>query len=99
MSYESLGEHTVKNISEPVRVYRMRVGPEAAAPAVKEKKAGPKRWRWAALAVVVALILVVGGVAIWHFYLRRPSVKPASEERMAFHLPVQIQKVESAQQG
>ena len=30
LSYESMGEHTVKNIREPVRVYRMRVGPEAA---------------------------------------------------------------------
>ena len=87
LSYESLGEHTVKNISEPVRVYRMRVGPEAAAPAVKEKKAVPKRWRLAAMAGIAALILVVGAVAIWHFYLRRPSVEPASEERMAFPLP------------
>jgi adenylate cyclase len=87
LSYESLGEHTVKNISEPVRVYRMRVGPEAAAPAIEEEKVGPKRWRWAALAVVVALILVVGATVIWNFYLRRPSVEPASEERMAFPLP------------
>ncbi len=30
LGYESLGEHTVKNIKEPVRVYRMRVGPDAA---------------------------------------------------------------------
>jgi class 3 adenylate cyclase len=28
LSYESMGEHTVKNIKEPVRVYRMRIGPE-----------------------------------------------------------------------
>jgi adenylate cyclase len=87
LRYESLGEHTVKNIMEPVRVYRMRVGPEAVSPTGKEEKAGPKRWRWAALAAIVALILVVGAVAIWNFYLRRPSVEPASEERMAFPLP------------
>jgi len=87
LSYESLGEHTVKNIKEPVRVYRMRVGPEAATPAVKEEKAGPKRWRWAALSAVVALILVVGAAVIWNFYLRRPSVEPASVEKMAFPLP------------
>jgi adenylate cyclase len=40
LSYESMGEHTVKNITEPVRVYRMRVGPEAVAPVVKEEKEG-----------------------------------------------------------
>ena len=32
LSYEALGEHTVKNIKEPVRVYRMRIGPEAPPP-------------------------------------------------------------------
>jgi len=37
LTYESLGEHTVKNITEPVRVYRMRVGPEA----VVEPKSKP----------------------------------------------------------
>jgi adenylate cyclase len=43
LSYESLGEHTVKNITEPIRVYRMRVGPDAAAPGVsKEKRHGVK---------------------------------------------------------
>jgi adenylate cyclase len=83
LSYESLGEHTVKNITDPIRVYRMRVGPEAAA----RKEAGPKRWRWAALAGVAALILVIGGVAIWTFYLRRPSVEAADLEKMAYPLP------------
>jgi adenylate cyclase len=83
MSYESIGEHTVKNIKEPVRVYRMRVGPEAAA----HKEARPKRWMWPALAAVIALILVVVAVAIWNFYLRRPSVEPASIEKMAYPLP------------
>ena len=42
LGYESLGERIVKNIREPVRVYRMRIGPEAAAPGVREKKSGPR---------------------------------------------------------
>ena len=87
LSYESMGEHTVKNITDPVRVYRMRVGPEAAVPTVKEEKTGPKRWRWASIAGIAVLVLLVGAVAIWNFYLRRPSVEPASKERMAFPLP------------
>jgi len=85
LSYESLGEHTVKNIKEPVRIYRMRVGPEAAAPVVKEKKAMLKKWQWAALAVVVVLIL--GAVAIWNFYFRAPPIELAAKEKMAFPLP------------
>ena len=57
MSYESLGEHTVKNINEPVRIYRIRIEPEAATPIVKERKARLKIWQWAALAIVAIFIL------------------------------------------
>ena len=86
LSYESLGEHTVKNIKEPVRVYRMRIGPEAAALVVsKEKKPAVKRWQWAALATVV--VLIVGVAAVWNFHFRLPSIEPASIEKMAYPLP------------
>ena len=81
LTYESLGEHTVKNITEPVRVYRMRVGPEAA---VKPK---PKHWHKAALAAVAVLVVAAGAWAIWNFYFRPPSVEPASVEKMAYPLP------------
>jgi adenylate cyclase len=81
LSYESLGEHTVKNIKEPVRVYRMRVGPEAA---VKQK---PKHWHKAALAALAVLIVAAGAWAIWNFYFRPPLMEPASKEKMAYPLP------------
>jgi len=82
LSYESLGEHTVKNITEPVRVYRMRVGPE-----VREEKVGPRRWQRAALAAVVVLVVVAGAWAVWNFYFRPPAIEPASVEKMAYPLP------------
>jgi adenylate cyclase len=75
LTYEPLGEHTVKNIKEPVRVYRMRIGPEAAAAVVREGKAGPRRWQKAALAAVVVLVVVAGAWAIWNFY-PRPAPTP-----------------------
>jgi adenylate cyclase len=81
LSYESLGEHTVKNITEPVRVYRMRVGPEAV---VQPK---PKPWRKAALAALVVLIVAAGAFTIWQFYFRPPPLEPASVEKMVFPLP------------
>jgi adenylate cyclase len=87
LSYESLGEHTVKNIKEPVRVYRMRVGPEAAAHVEGEEKPHPKSWRKAALAALIVLIVAAGAVTIWHFYFRPPPIEPASEEKMAYSLP------------
>jgi TolB-like protein len=39
------------------------------------------------MAGVVALILVIGAVAIWNFYLRRPSVEAADPEKIAYPLP------------
>jgi adenylate cyclase len=81
LSYESLGEHTVKNITEPVRVYRMRVGPEAVVHPT------PKPWRKAALAALIVLIVAAGAWAIWNFYFRPPPIEPALVERMAFPLP------------
>jgi len=86
LGYESLGEHTVKNIKDPVRVYRMHLGPDAAAFGVsEEKKIAVKRWQWAAMAAMVVLIL--GAVAVWNFYFRLPSIEPASVDKMAFPLP------------
>jgi len=87
LSYESLGEHTVKNIKEPIRVYRMRIGPEAAAPVVREEKAGQRRWQRAGLVAVAALAVAVGAWAIWNFYFRPPPIEPASVDRMAYPLP------------
>ncbi len=86
LPYESLGEHTVKNIKEPVRVYRMRVGPDATASGVsKEKRFAVKRWQWAALAAMV--VLIIGAVAVLDSYFNIPPVEPASMEKMAFPLP------------
>ena len=81
LNYESLGEHTVKNITEPVRVYRMRVGPEAAV------QPRPRHWHKPVLAALVVLVVAAGAWAIWHFYFRPPPMEPASEEKMAFPLP------------
>ena len=87
LSYESLGEHTVKNIKEPVRVYRMRIGPEAAAPVVTAEKAGLRKWQRRSLVAVAVLAVVSGAWAIWNFYFRPPPIEPASVEKMAFPMP------------
>jgi len=84
LGYQYLGEHTVKNIVQPIKVYRILMQPEQAGKIIGEK--GPKgsQWRWAA---VVAVVLVAGALAFWNFYLRPPPVEPASKEKMAFPLP------------
>jgi adenylate cyclase len=87
LSYESLGEHTVKNIKEPVRVYRMRIGPDATAPVMREKEARVGNWQKAVLVAVVAIVVTAGAWAIWNFYFRSPTIEPASIARMAYSLP------------
>src|SRR5512136_2459538 len=53
LGYEYLGEQTVKNILEPVRVYRVLMEPEAAGEVIGEKKAKPRQWKRVALGLVV----------------------------------------------
>jgi adenylate cyclase len=84
LGYEYLGEHTVKNIVQPVKVYRILVQPEHAGKVIGEK--GPNRTQWR-LAAVAAVVLVAGALALWNFYFRPPPIEPASKEKMAFPLP------------
>ena len=89
LGYEYLGEQTVKNIAEPVRVYKVLMEPEAAGKVIGEKKAKPRQWQRAIICLVVVLIVVVAVIAIYHFYFR-PTPRPievASKEKMAFKLP------------
>ncbi len=88
LGYKFLGEQTVKNILEPVRVYRVLMEPEDAGKVIGEKKAKPRQWQKTAFIVVSVLILVIATVAIWSLYFRpTPPLEVASKEKMAFPLP------------
>ncbi len=87
LGFEYLGEHSVKNIDEPVRVYRVLTEPEAAGKVLGEKMA-PLKQRWKlALAAVVFVIIGAISVTLWNTYFRPPPVEIASVEKMAFPLP------------
>jgi adenylate cyclase len=88
LRYKYLGEQTVKNILEPVRVYRVLMEPEAVGKVIGEKKAKPRQWQKTALIVFAILIVVVAAIAEWRSYLRpTPPIEVASKEKMAFPLP------------
>jgi len=70
--YENLGEQLVKNIAEPVRVYRVIMEPEA----IGKDRTGPRQWQRMALPVVAVLVVAVAAAVIWKFY-QRPSPPPA----------------------
>ncbi len=89
LRYDYLGEHEVKNIAKPVRVYRARIEPETVASKLgEEKKPAQKRLPKAALAIM-AVVLIAGLVALYQFALRSSPSKTevASKEKMAFPLP------------
>ena len=88
LSFEHLGEKEVKNIAEPVKVYRVVLDEKAAAlvtPVVQDTtKPVYRRWVVAATAAVV-IVAAAGGVSWWQPWA--PEFEPASVERMAFPLP------------
>jgi adenylate cyclase len=85
--YEYQGEHSVKNIAEPVRVYRVLMDPEDAGKIIGEEK--PKQWRLAIVSVAVVLVLFAGGLTIWKVFFKPspPSRDPASEKMSIAVLP------------
>jgi adenylate cyclase len=88
LGYEYLGEQTVKNIAKPVGAYRVLMEPRVTvAEGIEKEKAAPVWRHKAILAGGVALVLVVVLALIWNFYFRRPTVEPASVEKMAYPLP------------
>ena len=88
LGYKYLGEQAVKNILEPVRVYRVLMEPEAAGKVLGEKKAKPRTWQRTAIGLVVILIVVAAAVMIWKFYISsapQPEVTP--KEKIAVSQP------------
>jgi adenylate cyclase len=89
LRYEYLGEHEVKNIAKPVRVYKAQIESEALASRLgKEKKTVGKRLSRVALGIIVVLV-IAGAVILYQFVLRPSPTKTevASKEKMAFPLP------------
>jgi len=82
LGYEYLGEHSVKNIAAPVRVYKILMEPEAVGKIIGEKRK-TKRWMTVAVAAVILI-----GLAGWYLYIAQSKrIEPVSVENMAFPLP------------
>ena len=85
--YDFIGDQTVKNIAKPVAAYRVLMDPRVT---VSGKPVGEKSSsirRTPILVGAVAVLLLAVAVGIWQFYIRSPSVEPASVEKMAYPLP------------
>ena len=90
LGYEYLGEHSVKNITEPVRVYKILTEPEAVGKVIGEKR---KTRRGVALAIALILLIGAGGLTGWYLYIQQSKrIEPASIEKMAYPLYLPFEK-------
>lgn len=88
LGYKYLGDHHVKNIPDPVRVYRVLTEPEAAGKVIGEKRFVGRFSRKMAIAAIIFLVIVAGGLIGWNIYLQQSKkVEPAAIEKMAYPLP------------
>ena len=88
LGYEYLGDHEVKNIKDPVRVYKVLMDPEDTGKLMGVKKKASKL-KWALIAIASFLLIaagVLGGLYWKYLYLPAPAdIDP--EKTMTFELP------------
>jgi TolB-like protein/rhodanese-related sulfurtransferase len=84
-NFEDLGEQELKNIAEPVRVFRVSIGSEVAETPTVAKVTSQFRRLPAIAAIVVLLVAGAGATLLLKPWEQRE--KPASVANMAFPLP------------
>jgi adenylate cyclase len=67
-AFQSMGEQRVKNIMEPIAVYRVGPGPRAPV------RGSPLRARWRAASATVAVLLAMSAGGVW-YALWQPGVQ------------------------
>jgi adenylate cyclase len=78
VGYKYFGEQNVKNIKEPVRIYKMLLEPDDAGKIIGEKKSRPGQRKWTTVAVAAMLILLAGAFTIWNYYFRLSAKENAA---------------------
>jgi TolB-like protein/class 3 adenylate cyclase len=85
-SFEPMGEHRVKNIAEPIIVYRVRPGPGGLTKLRAWTVPASRRRRQAAMAAAVAMLLAAGVMGGW-YALWRPGELPTTNKASIAVLP------------
>jgi adenylate cyclase len=78
LAYDFLGEHTVKNIARPVRVYRVRLEP---GPSPARARRHPRRVSLVVGSIAVLMLLGAGGWAGWRWLTTTASSGLALPDR------------------
>jgi len=85
---EYLGEQVVKNISTPIRVYRISSDESSQGCRVRTSPRTPSK-RLVLVAAICLALFIIGGVLGWSIYQRLSTgvIEAASVEQMAYPLP------------
>ncbi|MCH8001379.1 MAG: adenylate/guanylate cyclase domain-containing protein [Proteobacteria bacterium] len=84
--FDDLGEQEVKNIPEPVRIFKVLLDAPAAEHTAAPAPAAKRSVRWPLTAAGLVALVIVAGLALWQRPWE-PREEPASVEAMAFPLP------------
>ena len=85
--YDFLGDQTVKNIAKPVGAYRVLLDPRVTVSGrPKKPKFELKKGKAIVIGAGIIIVLVIA-VGVWQFFMRRPTVEPASVDNMTLPLP------------
>ena len=86
--YQFSGEHAVKNIANPVRVYKILSEPQCAGMVLGEKRFLGIMSRRVAMSAILISAIIIGGLVSYYIYLHQSGrIEPASIDKMAFPLP------------
>ena len=83
--YQFSGEHAVKNIANPVRVYKILTNPECAGKVIGEKRFLGWMSRRVALAIIMFSAIIIGGLVSYYIYLYQSGkIETDSTKKMVF---------------
>jgi adenylate cyclase len=75
VGFEFLGEQRVKNIAEPVRVYRVLRDGQGAGKIIGGARRGTRSWRRPAAVAAVVAVVIIAGIVV-KLAIREGSVEP-----------------------
>jgi hypothetical protein len=70
LDYDDLGDQIVKNIADPVRVHRVRVGPQVVRQPWTNRIATPWRIRLAGASLITSVLIAT--IIVYLSYMQRP---------------------------
>jgi TolB-like protein/class 3 adenylate cyclase len=91
LGYQDLGKKNVKNITEPIRVYRIPIN-SGLSTSDSQKPSKPSRLKWSVFLIIAGILLGVGSILIWSHYLKPSLTQEAVRQSPAERLEADTSK-------